>query len=221
MKPADVAAVVADDVRLKVYSDFTANKEQLDRAIDATATWGNGLTTANANAAGPSILRSLREGRIMSHTGTVYEALQALGDATHDIYARKNIILFSAGIHEPGEQIEHGMIVSPSRYYEPMIRALNRSNVTIYALQLLDDPGLPPFVHQALSRMANDTNGEYFQFNTSFEPALQKIEGETNGYYMIAYYTKARSGHGYEKVDVALKNPDFRIRARKGYVYGD
>lgn len=221
MKPADVAAVVADDVRLKVYSDFTADRKQLDKAIDATAAWGTGLTAAEAPATGPSILRALREGRMMNDTGTVYEALQALGDATHDIHARKNIILFSAGIHEPGEQIVGGMIVSPSRYYDPMIRALNRSNVTVYPLQLVDDPGLPPFMHQTLSRIANDTNGEYFQFNTSFEPALQKIEGETNGYYLIAYYTTAKGGRGYQKVDVALKNPDFRIRARKGYVYGD
>lgn len=221
MKPADLAAVVSDDVRLKVYSDFTANKKQLVKAVDETATWGQGLNTATAPSGGPSILRGLSENRMVSETGTVYEALQALADATHSIHARKNIVLFSPGIHEPGEEIQNGMIVSTSRYYDPMMDALNRSNVTVYPLNLIDEPGAPPFIHQTLQRIAMDTNGEYFQFNTSFAPALRRIEGETNGYYLIGYYTTAKSGRGFQKVNVALKNPDFRIRARQGYTYGD
>jgi len=220
MKSTDLAAVVVHDVRLKVYSDFTSNKQQLERAVDATATWGRGITTSNAASDTPSILRA-DSSRMIDETGTVYEALQLLGDRLRPVRARKDIVLFSVGILELGDEIRGGMVVSTSRYYEPMIRALNRADVTVYPVSLLEDPGQPPFVHQALERIAADTNGQYFRYNTSFTPALKQIDKLSNGYYLISYYTKPRNGNGFQKVDVAVKNPEFRVRARQGYSFGD
>ncbi|HEY8132093.1 MAG TPA: VWA domain-containing protein, partial [Thermoanaerobaculia bacterium] len=188
MKPTDFAAVVVHDVRLKVYSDFTSNKQQLERAVDETATWGRGLTTSNAAPDTPAILRG-DNSRMIDETGTVYEALQLLADRLRPIRARKDIVLFSVGIHEPGEEIRGGMIVTTSRYYEPMIRAINRADVTVYPVSLLDDPGQPPFVHQALERIAAESNGQYFRYNTSFGGALKQIDKLSNGYYLISYYT--------------------------------
>jgi len=209
-------------VRLKIYSDFTSDKKQLEKAVDESATYGKGLTAAPPATPGtPSILRAIGQDPLIGETGTPYEALEALGDATRSIRARKNIVLFSVGFHEPGEEVRDGLLISTSRYYDPMIRALNRANVTVYPIQILDNPDLPPFVYQTLERIAGDTNGEYFRFNTSFFPALRRIEEKTNGYYLISYYTKPKSGHGFQKVDVAVKNPEFRIQARQGYAYGD
>jgi VWFA-related protein len=220
MKPTDVAAVVAHDVRLKVYSDFTSNREQLARAVDETALFGRGITASDSVPDSPSILRGSRS-QLIDQTGTVYEALGFLGDRLRGIRARKEIVLFSLGIREPSEEVRGGMIVSTSRYYDPMMRALNRADVTVYPVSLLEDPNQPPFVHQSLERIAGDTNGEYFRFNTSFDPALHQVDKLSNGYYLIGYYTKPKSGAGFQKVNVALKNPEFRIRARQGYSYGD
>ena len=220
MKPTDVAAVVAHDVRLKVYSDFTANREQLERAVDETALFGRGITISDTIPDAPSILRG-NASSLIDNTGTVYEALEFLGDRVRSIRARKEIVLFSLGIHEPGEEIRGGLVVNTSRFYEPMIRALNRSDVAVYPVSLLEDPNQPPFVHQTLERIANDTNGQYFRFNTSFAPALRQVDKLSTGYYLIGYYTKPKNGAGYQKVNVAVRNPEFRIRARQGYSYGD
>ena len=220
MQPTDFAAVVSDDVRLKIYSDFTNDKQQLERAVDASATWGRGITQSNAAADAPSLLRNASS-QIVDNTGTVYEALELIGEQLRPVRARKEIVLFSVGIVEPGEQIAHGMVVGPSRYYDPMIRALNRADVTVYPISLLENSDQPPFVHQTLERIAGDTNGQYFRFNTSFTPALRQIEKLSTGYYLITYYTQPHKGSGYQKVNVALKNPEFRVRARQGYSYGD
>ena len=99
--------------------------------------------------------------------------------------------------------------------------ALNRADVTVYPVSLIEDPNQPPFVHQALERIAADTNGEYFRYNTSFTPALRQIDKLSNGYYLLSYYTKPKSGAGFQKVQVALRNPEFKVRARQGYSYGD
>ena len=221
MKPGDVVAVAAHDFRLKVFSDFTSDKVQLKRAIQDTATWGKGLA-GNSNSAGPSLLRNINSEQMMNRTGTVYEGLQRIGEALRPIHARKELLLFSAGIVEPGEQIRDGMVMGDSRYYEPMIRALNQADVSVYPMNLLPDPNQPFFVHQTLSRLASETNGEYFRYNTSFTPALRHVENMTNGYYLISYYTKHPQGSsGFQKVSLTTKNPEFRIRARQGYSYGD
>jgi VWFA-related protein len=221
MKPGDMVAIVAHDVRLKVFSDFTSDKAQLKRAIDESAMFGHGLTSATGEQ-GPSILRNLPSGEMMDDTGTVYEALTALGDALRPIHARKEVILFSPGIVEPGEEIRGEMLLGQSRYYDPMIRALNQADVAVYPINLLESPNQPSFVHQTLQRIASDTNGEYFRFNTSFTPALRRIEGMTNGYYLISYYTKHETGaSGFQKVSVTTRNPEFRVKARQGYSLND
>jgi VWFA-related protein len=221
MKPGDLVAVVAHDVRLKVFSDFTSDKRQIKRAIDESARWGRGLTSAS-NSEGPSLLRNIRSGELINRTGTVYEALQAIGEALRPIHARKELVLFSAGIVEPGELIRDDMVISDSRYYQPMVRALNEADVAVYPINLLQDPNQPFYVHQTLSRLAGETNGEYFRYNVSFVPALRRIENLTNGYYLLSYYTKHPTGRsGYQTVSVATRNPEFRIRARQGYSYGE
>jgi VWFA-related protein len=221
MKPGDRVAVVAHDVRLKIYSDFTSDKTQLKHALQEAASFGLGLDRA-ADGTGPSILRNLDRSTLIDRTGTVYEALDVLGDAMRPIQARKDVVLFSIGIVEPGEDIRGGMVINTSRFYDPMIGALNRADVTVYTINLLESPDQPQFVHQTLQRIASDTNGQYFQFNTSFEPALRQIEKLTNGYYLISYATRKAAGErGFQKVNVAVKNADFRVRARRGYTLGD
>ena len=223
MKPGDTVAIVGHDVRLKVFSDFTTDSRQLKRALDEAATFSRGLQNAStAPATGPSILRNIDLTRMISGSGTVYEGLEVLANSLRPIQARKDVILFSVGIVEPGEDVRGGMVINTSRYYDPMINALNRAEVSVYPVNLLDDPNQPPFVHQTLERIAADTNGEYFRFNTSFTPALRRIENLTNGYYLISYYTKKPLGErGFQKVNVEVKNRDFRIRARQGFSYGD
>jgi len=223
MLPGDQVAIVAHDFRLKVYSDFTSNKAQLMRALDQVTSFGTGLKEAPAGTAEPSILRNM-SGRDMDRTGTVYEALELLGDSVRPIKARKNVVLFSAGILEPGEEIRNGMVISQSQYYQPMIQALNRANVSVYAINLIRDQvaGTPPALHQTLERMASETNGEYFRYPVSFTTPLKRIEKTNNGYYLISYYARHRKGDsGFQRVDVRLANPELRIKAREGYVYGD
>src|SRR5262245_41301131 len=170
LRPEDRIAVVGHDVRLKVYTDFTSDKRTVLRALDEVTRFGRGLMSANDGpATGASILRNIDLGRMMDRTGTVYEALEALGDALRPLRARKDLVLFSSGLLAPDEIVRGDMIVNTSRYYEPAVRALNRSNIAVYAINL-NESGLnvPEFVHQNLSRMAAETNGDYFRFHTSF-----------------------------------------------------
>jgi hypothetical protein len=84
-----------------------------------------------------------------------------------------------------------------------------------------DDPSLTPVIHQRLEEIATETGGDYYRFNTTFQPSLKRIEDKNNGYYLITYRSRKAPGEtGFQKVDVSVKQPALRITARSGYQYG-
>ena len=222
MLPGDEIAVVGHDARLKIYSDFTSDKVQLLKALDQAVTWGAGIKTAPATAAGqPSILANM-PGNI-DKTGSVYEALGFLADSMHSIKGRKNVVMFSPGVLELDDEVRNGIVLSQSKDFDPMIRALNRSNVSVYPVNILRQQPVnaAPALHQSLERIAMETNGEYFRYPVSVAGPLKQIEKTNNGYYLISYYAKHPAGSGFQKVQVSTVNREFRVKAREGYVYGD
>src|SRR5436190_1010739 len=222
LHPEDRIAVVGHDVRLKVYSDFSGDRKTILHGLDEAMRFGKGLTSASdGSATGASILRNISLDEMISHTNTQYEALETLANALRPIRARKDLVLFSPGIVAPDEDVRGEMIVSTSRFFEPAIQALNRANVTIYGINLFDASANPPeYVHQNLSRLSMETNGDYFRFHTSFASPLKQIEKRTVGYYMITYRPQ-KPKRGYNPVEVTLKNPEFRVHARAGYSTSD
>ena len=220
MMEGDQVAVVGHDVRLKVYSDFTSDKRRLERALTEATRFGRGITRA-PEGEGPSILRNIEADTMMKRTGRVYEAIRVLAEALRPIRGRKNLVLFSPGIAEQEETISNGMITTRSRYFDPMIEALNGANATVYAAQLQRDVTLTPMFHQRLEEMAEATGGEYFRFNTTFERPLERVENVNNGYYLLTYRSRHPRGEkGFQKVEVSVRNPEFRVIARPGYQYG-
>ena len=221
MKPNDLVAIAGHDVRLKVYSDFTSNKKQLLRALDDAIAFGRGVLDAPAGTTAPSILAHVDKARMMNHTGSTYEALETLADAVKPIKARKDLVLFSAGILTPDQTVSKGIAVNKSRFYDRAVYALNSADVSVYPANIVDIPNISPAFHQALEALAMDTNGQYFRFNPTFTGALRRVEEMTNGYYLITYTTQKPKGEtGFQKVQVTVKNPEFKVRAREGYSYG-
>ena len=218
--PNDLVAIVGHDVRLKVYSDFTNDKQQLYKALDDVAQFGRGLLTPSADTSRPSILRNIPGHEMMDETGTVYEALTELADALKPIRARKDLVLFSAGIIEPNEEIRGGVLLSRSRYYQPMIEALNGADVTVYSANLFERPPEAPAYHDTLQAVALETNGTYYRYTITFNHALQDVAKQSAGYYLLTYTTK-KTGRGFQRVQVSIRNhPELHVTSRTGYTYG-
>jgi VWFA-related protein len=220
MKETDLVAIVGHDVRLKVYSDFTNDRQQLERALNDASRFGRGTTTPPAGD-GPSILRSANAKELVNRTGTVYQALDLLADSLRPIRARKNLVLFSPGIADREEQVFAGLLSSRSRYFDPALESLNAANVSVYGVQLQQNVDSTPLFHQRLDELSSSTGGRYFRLNVSFKPALEQIEHTNNGYYLVTYRSPHAKGEsGFQKVKVELKNRDFKVVARSGYSYG-
>jgi VWFA-related protein len=221
MKETDLVAIVGHDVRLKVYSDFTNDKQQLVRALNESTRFGRGILDAPSGE-GPSILRSADRDDVVNGTGTVYQALDVLADSLRSIRARKNLVLFSPGIADHDEGLFAGeLLLNRSRYLDPALESLNAANVSVYGVQLQRNVDSTPLFHQRLEELSDSTGGRYFRLNVSFKPALDQIEHTNNGYYLVTYRSPHAKGQsGFQKVDVDVKNREFKVVARSGYQYG-
>lgn len=212
MVATDRVAIAGHDVRLKIYSDFSNDRKQLLKAIDDAVGFGKGITTGS----GP-ILSAVDERRMMNESGRVYEALSLLADATREIRGRKTLILFSYGMGDVNphdtQRIERG----DTHYVDESIAALNRANVSVNVINLYRDPHYRP-TEEYLLRYAEETNGSYQRNLVRFDAAVSRINRENAGYYLIAYRPSAATRRGFQKVEVKLRNPEFKVRARKGYV---
>ena len=62
----------------------------------------------------------------------------------------------------------------------------------------------------------------YFPNVLHFKTPIADVAKETSGYYLVSYRAEHLTGlRGFQKVEVTLANPEFKVTARKGYRFGE
>ncbi len=225
----DYVAVAGYDYKLKLYQDFTTDRGEIGDAIDQAVrggvepkVWPSRQKARPAGA--PSLLDHLPSpAQIRKMSPRIYGALELLAQASAPIPGRKNLVVFSIGF---GRVSDFGFYTPDSRYYQPMTRALNDANVAVYGIDMIpSSPAgslLDNTLGNSLSSLAADTGGRYYYNFVNFLTPLEQVADDNSGYYLISYRSSHPAGtSGYQKVTVHTKNPEFRVRAREGYVYGE
>ncbi len=221
LQPGDWVAVVSYDVKLKIHEDFTQNRKDLLAAVDRAM---KGKDSGNwpsrvKGSEGPSLTQELPQGTLLrDQTKTIYEALQVLAKAAGQVQGRKNLLLFTVGF---GDFDSFGQYRPDARYYQPTMQSLNDNNVAVYPVDLTPT-GTSHTMEAAMNHLALDTGGRYFFNFTSFMTPLRQAAESTSGYYLLSYRARhPAESSGYQKVKVSARNPEFKIRARSGYLYGN
>jgi len=220
--PNDWVAVASYDTRLKVQQDFTRDRKALIAAVGGAMKGkdpeGNYPSRIDAGK-GPSLLAGLPKGQeLRDKTSTLYEALQAVARSAGNVRGRKNLLLFTYGL--PGREDTFGQFVPDKRFFEPTVQALNANNVAAYTLDLTP-PAVEHTLSDSLNKLADDTGGRYFFNVTNFSTPLDQVAQENNGYYLLSYSGEQQTGKsGFQEVQVKVTNPEFRVKARRGYEYG-
>jgi VWFA-related protein len=220
MQPNDWVAVVSYDTRLKVQQDFTHDRKALIAAIgdavkakDPEGNYPSRIDTSK----GPSLLAGLPKGReLRDKTPKIYDALQAIARSAGNIRGRKNLLLFTFGL--PANETTFGQFVPDKRYFLPTVDALNANNVAVYSLDLTPQ-AVQHTLSDSLNLISDNTGGRYFFNITNFSTPLDQIAKENNGYYLLSYQSEQPAGKsGFQNVTVTTTNPEFRVKARKGYM---
>ncbi|MGH9360501.1 MAG: VWA domain-containing protein [Thermoanaerobaculia bacterium] len=218
--PGDHVAVVSYDKKLKVHQDFTADRAALDKALVAAAKGKDpGGNWPSRIGEGASLRAGLPRGNeLRDQTANIYEALQVLSRAAGTFRGRKNLLYLGIGF---GRINPFGQYTPDPRYYDDTVRALNDNNVAFYALDLTP-PGTEHVLSDALNQISGETGGKYYFNTVNFLTPLRQVSEENSGYYLLSYTATHPAGaDGFQKVKVETRNPEFRVRAREGYVYGE
>jgi len=222
LDPGDLVAVASYGSRLRLQLDFSADRRELERAIDRASRdarppkrWPS---RQPAQAEAPSLLAHLPDDtELRDASASIEGAIAVLADALATIPGRKNLILFTIGF---GELDEVGRFRPNDRRYRPMMEAMNSANVAAYVIDLVD-PAMTHALEGAMSRLATDTGGRVFFDRSEFRSPLVSIAESTTGYYLVAIRSRHPAGSsGYASVEVTVRNPEFRVTARNGYRYG-
>lgn len=220
MVPGDHVAVVSYDQKLKVHQDFTSDRAALDAALAAAAKGKDpGGNWPSRIEGGASLRAGLPRGNALrKETPTIYEALQVLARSAGGFRGRKNLLYFGIGF---GRINNFGQYTPDPRYYDDTVRALNDNNVAFYAVDLTP-PGTQHVLSDAMNQIANETGGKYYFNIVDFLTPLRQVSEENSGYYLLSYRATHPAGEdGFQRVRVEVRNPEFRVRAREGYVYGE
>lgn len=234
--PSDWVAVLSYDVKLKVHSDFTGDTDVLLEALtgvskgrDPGANWPS--RQKSGENAGPSLTKNLPQGKDLNKQTRrmVYSGLKTTAEAAGYITGRKNLMFFSVGF---GRVSDVGTYQADKRYYPPMMESLNDNNVAVYAISLkknlANESTAEGLFNNGLSLLANDTDGQYYFNFANFRDPMAEVVRDNNGYYLVTYKAsiqpdseKARkkATEDFREVEVKIDNPDFVVRARKGYYW--
>ena len=163
---------------------------------------------------------------------------------------RKSLVLFSEGIdydiYDVFGNRSASAIMQDAR---DAIAAAQRANVTIYAVDprgltdlgdeaitiasLSDDPSVDYgtsrgfqrellMAQESLITLAEETGGIAVVRNNDVAGGLTRVVRDTSRYYVIGYVTDPSVSPGkFRKIEVKVKRPGLKVRARRGYMPPD
>jgi VWFA-related protein len=244
LSPSDAIAVAAFSTSLQVAQDFTADRAQLDAAIDAYGgAEGQGFEAGATGDpegtpdTGTAFTPDDTEFNIFN-TDRRLDALQTLSDALAGIEQKKSVIYFSSGMNQTGQdnQVELRRTVDRA----------TRANVSIYAADVRGLQALVPGgdatqastrgtsafsgastrsqvdslagSQDTLATMAEDTGGKAFFDSNSFGQVFDRVVADTSAYYVLGFSSTnpARDGR-FRRINVHVARTDVKLEYRSGY----
>ena len=130
------------------------------------------------------------------------------------------------------------LMMDNRRFFIDVFRKAQRANVSFYPV---DPRGLavwdtPPAMspggggsvadnfarlqakRDGLQELANNTDGAALIFSNDLSTTLRKFADSLSKYYLLGYYsTNTKFDGGYRRLEVKIKKPDIKLKARRGY----
>ncbi len=124
---------------------------------------------------------------------------------------RKGLIVVSEGVARPERR--RGQEFMPT--LDTVARSANRANVAIYAIDSRGEAAGDDPLSQTIHSLANDTDGQIL--SGSLDAGLKRIADELSAYYLLTYRASYADDGKFHEVQVKVKRPGVRLRARKGF----
>jgi VWFA-related protein len=175
LTPRDRIAVLSFDSHLKIWTDFTNDREHLDRVL------GHGVLFERQPALKlsppPSLLERLDPDDVRRAYG-IERALELIGEALAPLPGSKSLVLVGHGFGRFGTT---GVTMESD--YGPARRALVASRTSVFSLDVTDADYHS--LEAGLQLVAEQTGGFYARTHLFPALAMRQLSGALAGYYVL------------------------------------
>jgi VWFA-related protein len=211
----DRVAILSFDSHLKVWVDFTNDREPLRHTL------ARGILLerppAVQEATGLSLVKRLppSEGRRTYH---IEEALRLIAEALEPLPGAKSLVLFGHGFGRltPNLTIETS-IATMEHGYEEAAKALRASRTSVFSLDVTHADYHT--LELGLQHVSDDTGGFHERTHIFPEIAMKRLASALAGYYVLLV-EKPAARPGVHRIDVDLTRRNGTILARTTYEGG-
>ncbi len=205
--PEDLVAVLSFDTHLKLWCDFTADRQTLLRVLEHDVIFEERARYVEP-APDPSIAYHL--GLEASRGAASPEtALRLIGEALREVEGSKTLVFLGHGFGQMS-----GPTVAVHGDYGHARRAMVEAGVTVFSLDVTDADSHN--LEVGLQEIAAETGGFYARTHVFTGQAVDRLEQALEGHYVleIAHPGGPRGRHD---LDVDLVGRSGRVLARKAY----
>lgn len=200
LHPDDWVAVVSFDSHLKLWHDFTRDREALDDALAKAIRFGGApvLRTSRSRSLGQSFpFEAARE------AATPEKALRLTAEALKEIPGEKIMIYLGWGLGEFGGGNFH-----MTGEYEEARAALNAARTSVFVLDVTDADYHT--LELGIRQVAEDTGGTYAKTNVFPEREAKRLGSMFTGYYLLTLDRKS--------IPTDAGKLGIKLRGRKGTI---
>ncbi|HSG40510.1 MAG TPA: VWA domain-containing protein [Thermoanaerobaculia bacterium] len=203
LHPQDRAAVVSFDSRLKLWQDFTLDRDAVHAALDRAVLYGKAPVI---EPAGEVSLAQRFDFEAARKTATPERALEVTARALDALPGEKMMIFLGYGF---GNFSRDGVGMRPS--YAPAVRALWDARISVFALDITSADSHS--LEAGLKQVAADTGGLYLSTFRLPNLATEVLSKAISGYYILAL-DMSRMPDATGEIQVELKGRRGTVIAR-------
>jgi VWFA-related protein len=207
LTPRDRVAVLSFDSQLKIWLDFTSDRDAVRRVLQRGILFEDSPPVLETSSAASLAARLDRA--TASKTYTIEKALHRIADAVHGLPGSKSIVFIGHGFGRlgwTGVTMEHG--------YEDARDALMAARASVFSLDVTNadyhslDVGL-----QLVSR---DTGGFFARTHLFTGQTMNRLASVLAGHYVL-FLEQPKVGQGVHDVHVRLTRRQGTVLARDSY----
>jgi VWFA-related protein len=205
--PEDRVAVLSFDYHLKLWQDFTGDRERLRRVIQRSLFFGK---FGSGQSVEPPSLAANFDFDAAKRAAEPETALLLIARALQPLRGPKALVFFGWGM---------GRLSGSSVYFDsdygPARQALLDAEVTVFALDVTDADSHT--LEVGLEQVAADTGGFYAKTHQFPTRAMARLEGALAGHYLLVF-EKPGYKRGPHRVEVKLRGVKGDVLAKNSYV---
>ncbi|HYU31695.1 MAG TPA: VWA domain-containing protein [Thermoanaerobaculia bacterium] len=204
LSPSDRVAVVSYDSHLKLWLDFTDDREAVHDAVDRAMIYS---PEASVAPSGPPSLASRFDFAEARRVASPERALEMTARALAGLPGEKTMIYLGWGLGRFGS---FGTTMTPD--YEPAVKALSKARVSVFVLDVTSADYHS--LEVGLQSVAEATGGAYESTFRLPSVATHRIARAISGWYVLTFDRDASGGIEPGRVTVKLRGRRGEVLAR-------